>query len=216
MHDPETRSVQKDGKSMLRRVAITGRSLLMVEMMAESLNREGDIDVVACVSGYHKLIEAVERTDADVALMDPDRMDGDCLTTTGELRKIRPLCGVVLTVETPTRTFVDRALRAGVLSIVPKSAGLRRLIESVRGAASGQVVMDPRLLSAAGAEGGPLTDREADVLRLTASGASVKEMAEELYLSTGTIRNLASAAIKKLDARNRYDAVRIATERCWI
>ncbi|WNM34713.1 response regulator transcription factor [Streptomyces sp. Li-HN-5-11] len=184
--------------------------------MAESLNREEDFDVVARVSGYHRLIEVVERTDAEVALIDPERIDGDCLTTAGELRKVRPQCRVVLTVDAPTRTFVDRALRAGVLSIVPKSAGLRRLIESVRGVASGQVIMDPRLLSAAGAEGGPLTDREADVLRLTASGASVKEMAEELYLSAGTIRNLASAAIKKLDARNRYDAVRIATERCWI
>lgn len=201
---------------MASRVVIVGRSLLTVELMAESLNREEGLDVVTVVSEYHKLIEAVERTDAEVALIDPDRVDGDCVTAAVEIHKARPACGVALTVDAPTRAFVDRALRAGVLSIVPKSAGLRRLIESVRGVASGQVIMDPRLLPAAGGQGGPLTDREADVLRLTASGASVKEMTGELYLSAGTIRNLASAAIKKLDARNRYDAVRIASERCWI
>ncbi|MFE9451705.1 LuxR C-terminal-related transcriptional regulator [Streptomyces sp. NPDC006739] len=201
---------------MAHRVVIAGKSLLIVELLAESLNREKDLDVVAAVSGYPGLIEAVARTEAEVALIDPDRVDGDCVAAAGELRKVRPQCGVALTVDTPTRTLVDRALRAGVLSIVPKGAGLRRLIDSVRGAASGQVVMDPRLLGAVGGQGSPLTDREADVLRLTASGASVKEMADELYLSVGTIRNLASAAIKKLKARNRYDAVRIASERCWI
>ncbi|WP_326698889.1 response regulator transcription factor [Streptomyces sp. NBC_01754] len=184
--------------------------------MAESLGRAEDLEVVAVVDSCQALMEAVERTDADVALIDPDGFDAECVAAAGELRKSAPACGVALTVDVPTRTFVNRALKAGVLSVIPKSAGLRRLIESVRGVASGQVIMDPRMLLAVGGQGGPLSEREADVLRLTASGASVKEMSGELFLSAGTIRNLASAAIKKLDARNRYDAVRIASERCWI
>ncbi|WP_344388021.1 response regulator transcription factor [Streptomyces vastus] len=201
---------------MASRIAIAGSALLTAELMAASLSREEGLEVVTVVSNYHKLVEVVERKEADVTLIDPDRVHGDCVAVACEIRKARPACGVALVVDAPTRTFVDQALRAGVLGIVPKTAGLRRLIDSVRGVASGQVVMDPQLLSVVGRQDGPLTDREADVLRLTASGASVKEMAGELYLTAGTIRNLASAAIKKLDARNRYDAVRIASERCWI
>jgi two-component system response regulator DesR len=201
---------------MAIRVAIAGGALLVAELLAQSLGHERDIEVVSVVSRYHKLVEAVDHSGAQVALIDPDKIDGDWAAATGEIRKTLPTCGVALSVDTATRPFVNRALKAGALSVVPKSAGLRRLVESVRGVASGQLVMDPRLLSASGAECGPLTDREADVLRLTASGASVKEMEGQLYLSAGTIRNLASAAIKKLDARNRYDAVRIASERCWI
>ncbi|CAL9510906.1 LuxR C-terminal-related transcriptional regulator [Streptomyces sp. enrichment culture] len=201
---------------MASRIAVAGKSLLTAELMAESLSRAEDLDVVTVVSNFQKLVEVVERKDADAALIDPERLHGDCMAAACEIRKVRPLCGVALIVDAPTRTFVDQALGAGVLSIIPRSAGLRRLIDSVRGVASGQVVMDPQLLSAAGRQDGPLSDREADVLRLTASGASVKEMSGELYLSSGTIRNLASGAIKKLGARNRYDAVRIASERCWI
>lgn len=201
---------------MASRIVIAGRSLLTVELMADSLSRVQGLDVVAVVSNYCRLLEAVERKDAGVVLIDPERIEGDCLGVTSEIRRTRPACGVALTVDAPTRIFVERALRAGVLSITPKSAGLQRLIEAVRAAAVGQVFMDPRLLSVAGGQGCPLTEREAEVLRLTASGASVKEMAEKLYLSAGTIRNLASAAIKKLEARNRYDAVRIASERSWI
>lgn len=201
---------------MASRVAVAGKSLLTAELMAESLSRTEDLDVVTVVSNFQKLVEVVERKDADAALIDPDRLHGDCVAAAWEIRKVRPVCGVALIVDAPTRTFVDQALGAGVLSIIPRTAGLRRLIDSVRGVASGQVVMDPQLLSAVGRQGGPLSDREADVLRLTASGASVKEMSGELYLSSGTIRNLASGAIKKLGARNRYDAVRIASEQCWI
>ncbi len=201
---------------MAIRVAIAGGALLMAELLAQSFGHERDLEVVSVVSRYHKLVEAVEHSGAQVALIDPDKIDGDWAAATGEIRRTLPTCGVALSVDTATRPLVNRALKAGALSVIPKSAGLRRLVESVRGVASGQLVMDPRLLTASGAECGPLTDREADVLRLTASGASVKEMEGQLYLSAGTIRNLASAAIKKLDARNRYDAVRIASERCWI
>lgn len=184
--------------------------------MAASLHQEDGLDVVIVVTGYDELVEAVARTDAKVALIDPERIDGDCTTAVTEVRKARPTCEVALSVDAPTAGFVDRVLRAGVLSVVPKSAGLRRLIESVRGVASGQVVIDPRLVPGAVSRGNPLTAREVDVLRLTASGASVKEMAGELHLSTGRIRNLASAAIKKLGARNRYDAMRIADGQGWL
>ncbi|WP_344345544.1 response regulator transcription factor, partial [Kitasatospora putterlickiae] len=58
-----------------------------------------------------------------------------------------------------------------------------------------------------------LSEREREILRLTATGASVKEVARELYLAAGTVRNVTSGAMRKLDGRNRFDAARIAAER---
>ncbi|MFF9349094.1 DNA-binding response regulator [Streptomyces sp. NPDC014734] len=194
---------------------ITGKSQLTLELLAESLSREAGLRVVAVTGDFGSFIAAVAKAAPTVALVDAERLDEDTVALAAEVRRTRPTCGVALTVDTPARVRIDRALAAGVLSIVPKSAGLRSLVESVRGVAAGHMVMDPGLL-AGSASCGPLTEREADVLRLTASGASAKEMSECLYLSTGTIRNLASTAIKKLEARNRHDAVRIASERCWI
>ncbi|MFI7316872.1 LuxR C-terminal-related transcriptional regulator [Streptomyces venezuelae] len=195
-------------------VVIAGRCQLTVETLAESLRHTAGLRVLPVVGDRDDFISAVTDRAPALALVDTERLDEDAVALAAEVRRARPTCGVALTVDMPTRVFVERALKAGVLSIVPKSAGLRTLVESVRAAAAGHVIMDPRLL--AGGPGGPLTEREADVLRLTASGASVKEMSQNLFLSAGTIRNLASAAIKKLEARNRYDAVRIAREQSWI
>ena len=61
-----------------------------------------------------------------------------------------------------------------------------------------------------------LTARETDVLRAAAGGASVDEVAAQLYLSAGTVRNRLSSAIGKTNARNRADAARIAAENGWL
>jgi two-component system response regulator DesR len=62
----------------------------------------------------------------------------------------------------------------------------------------------------------PLTDRELDVLRAAAAGADVDEISRSLSLSSGTVRNYLTNAAVKLQARNRLDAVRIATEAGWL
>lgn len=62
----------------------------------------------------------------------------------------------------------------------------------------------------------PLPARETDVLRAAADGASVDEVAAQLYLSAGTVRNRLSSAIGKTNARNRADAARIASENGWL
>jgi two-component system response regulator DesR len=90
------------------------------------------------------------------------------------------------------------------------------LLEAIRGAAKGELVVDVNLAVAALAvEPNPLTPRELEVLRLAADGASGPEIAERLHLSEGTVRNYLSSAIGKTGARNRVEAWRIARERDW-
>jgi two-component system response regulator DesR len=78
-------------------------------------------------------------------------------------------------------------------------------------------VIDPGLAADAIADGvSPLTEREHDVLSAAATHATAAEIAASLYLSEGTVRNYLSAAIRKLGARNRTEALRIAEEKGWL
>jgi two-component system response regulator DesR len=78
-------------------------------------------------------------------------------------------------------------------------------------------VLDQPLAAAAITEGqSPLTTREQDVLAAAARNDTAADIAASLHLSEGTVRNYLSAAIRKLGARNRGEAVAIATERGWL
>ena len=78
-------------------------------------------------------------------------------------------------------------------------------------------MIDPGLAAAAIADGvSPLTEREHDVLAAATRHATAAEIAAQLYLSEGTVRNYLSAAIRKLGARNRAEAIRIAEEKGWL
>ena len=78
-------------------------------------------------------------------------------------------------------------------------------------------MIDPGLAADAIADGvSPLTAREQDVLAAATKRATAAEIAAELYLSEGTVRNYLSAAIRKLGARNRAEAIRVAEEKGWL
>lgn len=78
-------------------------------------------------------------------------------------------------------------------------------------------MIDPDLaLAALQTPASPLTQRETEVLRLSATGAQPAEIAQKLFITYGTTRNYLTSAVVKLAARNRIDAIRIATEAGWI
>jgi two-component system response regulator DesR len=106
------------------------------------------------------------------------------------------------------------APRVGVLAT---DATPWQLVESVRQLVRGEPVLDAKVAVAAlTARENPLTDREREVLRLAADGAPAKEIATELFLSPGTVRNYLSRVIAKTGARTRIEAIRIAQESGWI
>lgn len=92
-----------------------------------------------------------------------------------------------------------------------------QVAESVRQLVRGEPVLDAKVAVAAlTARGNPLTDREREVLRLAADGAPAKEIAMELFLSAGTVRNYLSRVIAKTGGRTRIEAIRVAQASGWI
>ncbi|MFB7708266.1 response regulator transcription factor [Streptomyces sp. NPDC056105] len=198
------------------RVVVAGDHQLVLEAFAETLNGTNGLDVVGLATTYEAVLPAVERHRPTVLLLGEPTMGGKALRAATDVRARHPKCGVALMVGAATPAVVDRAVAAGALGIVPKNARLPQLITTLMGVAGGCLTVDPALLRPPTAGESALSVREMDVLRLTAGGATVKEIAGELYLAAGTVRNLTSAAIKKLGGRNRFDAARIATEHGWL
>jgi two-component system response regulator DesR len=110
-----------------------------------------------------------------------------------------------------------RALAAHALGFLPKDTPVEELVNAIRRIAAGQKVVDPQLaLAALEVPDTPLSPREAEILRRFSTGAHPAEIAAQLFLSYGTVRNHLASAVTKLGARNRVDAVRIAAEARWL
>src|SRR2546421_917828 len=190
---------------------------LLRSALVSLLSDEEDIEVVADLRCSDKVIGVAMHLRPDVAVIDVDLPCTSGLTTVRELRKRLPHTQIVALAPAKPAGLVQRLLAADVLGAVDKNAPAARLLQAIRGAAKGELVVDVNLAVAALAvEPNPLTPRELEVLRLAAEGASGPEIAEALHLSPGTVRNYLSKVINKTCARTRVDAVRIAREAGWI
>lgn len=184
------------------------------------LDSTPDIDVVAEAADGREAVRVANELRPDVVLMDIRMPHLDGLQATRLLAgpdRIDPLRVVVVTTF-DLDEYVHAALRNGAAGFLLKDAGPTLLIEAVRAAARGDVLVSPsvtvRLLehfatapkgSAAPAPFAPLTDREEEVLVATARGLSNAEIAAELYISLSTVKTHLSSLNDKLGARNRVE-----------
>ena len=112
--------------------------------------------------------------------------------------------------------YLRRALDVGASGYLLKDAPSAKLADAIRRVAAGGRAIDPSLAAEAWTEPDPLTDRERQVLRLADEGLSGAEIARQLKLSEGTVRNYLSESIGKLGARNRVEAARTARQKGWL
>ncbi|MER6943756.1 response regulator transcription factor [Nonomuraea sp. NPDC000554] len=199
------------------RVLIAEDMRLLREVLVEALRLEPDIEVVAQVVAGSEIVPAAERERPDVAVIDIDLPELDGVTAAARLRERLPGCRVLILTALSGPGQLRRALSAGVAGLLVKEARLAELVSAIRTVFAGGRVVDPELaLAALQAPESPLTQRETEVLRLSATGAQPLEIAERLFLTYGTVRNYLTSAVAKMGARNRVDAIRIATEAGWI
>ncbi|WP_395338285.1 response regulator transcription factor [Ningiella sp. W23] len=112
--------------------------------------------------------------------------------------------------------YVQRALSYGAQGFILKEASSDYLVNSIRQIASGKRIIDPELALMALGETDPLSEKERKALALVSEGMKTQDIADKLFLSTGTVRNYLSEAISKLQASNRIDAARIAKQKGWL
>jgi len=181
------------------------------------LNLESDLRVVAEVAAGDKIVPTALEVQPDVAIIDIDLPGIDGLTAAAELYEHLPACNTLILTSLGRPGTVRRALDARVKGFLLKDAPADKLANAVRSVAMGQRVIDSELaLSAWEADRCPLTPREIEILRLAALGRTAADIAAGLFLSPGTVRNYLATVVTKLNARNRVDAIRIATNAEWL
>ncbi|WP_260613928.1 response regulator transcription factor [Streptomyces sp. WAC07061] len=199
------------------RILVVDDHRMVLGSLAAALHATDGFEVVAAVSRSEDVVPAVLKHRPTVILLDNGLPGRDGVTLLGDIRAVHPACRVALMTAVRQRSVVRDAIARGALAVMSKSAPLSQLITTLRGVAAGQLTLDEEVLPWVTQAGDCLlNERERDVLRVVATGASIGEIAAELSLAQGTVRNVASSAIKKLGARNRYDATRIAAEQGWL
>ncbi|GAB2862581.1 response regulator transcription factor [Actinocorallia aurea] len=185
--------------------------------LAALLDLEADIDVVADVSSGDEILRVARNVRPDVAIIDVDLPGLDGITAAAALRTQLPGVRTLILTGLGSPGTLRRALSAGANGFIVKAAPPEELVGAIRTVAAGRRYVDSQLAIAAWNDAGcPLTERELEVLSLTEQGARPEEIASELCLTSGTVRNYLTAAVSKLNARNRIDAIRIARSAGWM
>jgi len=202
---------------MTIRLLLADDQALVRGALATLLGLEADMEVVAEVGNGDDVVPAAVAHRPDVALLDVEMPGLDGIAATAALHSALPAVRVLIVTTFGRPGFLRRALQAGASGFVVKDTPARQLAEAVRRVHAGLRVVDPALAadSLAGGES-PLTARETEVLVAARQGGSVADIARQVMLSEGTVRNHLSSAIGKTMARNRADAVRIADEYGWL
>jgi DNA-binding NarL/FixJ family response regulator len=194
------------------------------------LGIEKDIEVVGEASNGRQAVEQVEGLHPDVVLMDVRMPEMDGVAATRELSLRFPAVGVIILTTFEDDETVFEGLKAGARGYLLKDIGSEEMAQAVRKVASGEALIQPRITrkvlaeftrlaktgdSRPAAKSGapaealavPLTDREQEVLQALARGLSNREIADELVITEGTVKNHVSSLIEKLGVRDRTQAV---------
>nr|WP_203602416.1 response regulator transcription factor [Streptomyces coelicoflavus] len=199
------------------RVLLAEDQGMMRGALALLLGMEEDIEVVAQVAAGDEIVDAALTHRPDIALLDIELPGLSGLDAAAELRERVPGCRVLILTTFGRPGYLRRAMDAGAAGFLVKDGPVEELAGAIRRVLAGETVVDPALAAAALSAGpSPLTGRECDVLRASADGATVADVAAVLHLSESTVRNYLSAAIGKTGTRNRAEALRSARQRGWV
>jgi DNA-binding NarL/FixJ family response regulator len=192
-----------------------------LEMM---LKLERNIQVVGKAQDGAEAVELVERLAPDLVLMDLKMPSMNGVEATRQIRARFPQVRVLVLTTYDDDEWVFDAIRAGAAGYLLKDTPREKVVDAIRGTVEGKSFVDPavagRLMQqVAGRQAQPashllaaLSEREIDVLRLLARGMSNAEMAAQLHLSEGTVRNHVSAILTKLGVPDRTNAAILAIQ----
>lgn len=187
---------------------------LVAEAFEALLASEPGFEVVARVGRGDEVVAAAKLHVPDLALLDIVMPGATGIEACAALTTAVPTCKVLLLTSMPRSGHLVQALEAGAAGYLVKTLSAQQLIAGIWTVAGGGVALDPTVAAEALVAGpNPLSDRECDILRLVDQGVQTGQIAEELFLASGTVRNYLSNAMTKLNASTRVEAARTARRR---
>jgi DNA-binding NarL/FixJ family response regulator len=213
---------------MAIRVLLVDDQCLFREGLETLLSVHKDIKVAGQASNGQEAVEVATQVQPDVVLMDVRMPVLDGVRATRRLKRALPQCRVIVLTTFDDDEYVFDALRAGAVGYLLKDVPSARLVEAIRATARGESILEPSVAAKVIAEftrvSGlvpaaqmeqlvePLSERELEILNWIARGASNKEIADQLFIAEGTVKNHVTHILGKLGVRDRTQAALKARE----
>lgn len=198
------------------RVLLAEDQAMVRGALSALLALESDIEVLGSVADGEGAWRELQRLKPDVLVSDIEMPGLTGLELAQRIQRHELPVKVVIVTTFARSGYLRRALDAGVCGYLLKDAPAEQLAEALRTVHRGGRAIDPQLALEAWSEADPLNDRERQVLRLAGEGQSAGDIAQQLNLSHGTVRNYLSEAIGKLGVGNRIEAYRLARQKGWL
>jgi DNA-binding NarL/FixJ family response regulator len=213
---------------MAIRVLLVDDQALFLEGLETLLSVHNDIQVVGQANNGQEAVEVAARIQPDVVLMDVRMPILDGVRATRRITKAMPQCKVIVLTTFDDDEYIFDSLRSGAVGYLLKDVASLQLVEAIRTAARGESILEPSVATKVIAEFTrvssmipsaqmeqlvePLSERELEILALIASGSSNKEIADQLFIAEGTVKNHVTHILGKLGVRDRTQAALKARE----
>ncbi|SHG91040.1 response regulator transcription factor [Ornithinibacillus halophilus] len=196
------------------RIVIAEDQGLLLGALGSLLDLEEDMEVVGKAKNGDEAIELVKKIEPDICITDIEMPVKSGLDVAEELRDHK--CKIIILTTFARAGYFERARKADVFGYLLKDSPSEELANSIRTIMKGRKIYAPELVDIAfNKSDNPLTEREDQVIRLIADGKTTQQIAEELFLSYGTVRNYVSIILEKLEVSNRIEAISRFKEEGW-
>ncbi|TKH06743.1 response regulator transcription factor [Peribacillus simplex] len=197
------------------RIVIAEDQRMLLGALGSILDLESDMEVVGKASNGEEAMNLVNQLKPDICITDIEMPVKTGLDVAEEIKDQGHQCKVIILTTFARPGYFERARKAEVGGYLLKDSPSDELANSIRIIMDGRRIYAPELVDMAFEEENPLTERECQVLKLIADGKTTKEIASQLYLTNGTVRNYISVILDKLDVSNRVEAIVRFKEKGW-
>ena len=189
---------------------------MLRDAMATLLSMEDSVESVLQAKDGKEAINLISTNDIDVAILDVEMPEATGLDVLEYIRSNNIHCKVVIVTTFKRMGYFERAIKNNVDAYVLKDRSIDELMKTINNVLAGHKEYSPELMENIFNSHNPLTNQEKIILLKIKEGLPNKEIANELFLSEGTIRNYISNILTKLNCKNRTEAVKKSTEEGWL
>lgn len=210
------------------RIFLADDHTMLREGLVALITSQSDMQVVGQADSGRTLFQSIQNCQADIVIMDISMPDVSGIQATSQLQELCPEIKVIALTRHSEPGYVRQMLQAGARGYVLKQAAADELLLAIRSVAQGQSFLDSTLSNRVvdgffANQGQPspasdlaLSEREAEVVRLTAYGYSNKEIALQLGISAKTVDTYKVRAMEKLGLHSRVGLVQYALQKGWL